>query len=236
MIPVVFLPGFDGDAALRSEFTAALGERRALRAVSYPNRPLASLDAYRAHAMAEMPVDWRPALVAESFSGLVAARWAAQDARVRALVLCGAFARNPVGAAAALGASWPALVKAGPALWSPFSRASGDARRMRWARELSRAMGRLRDDVVAERLRLIAGEDAGPGLAALPIPVVVVNFDADRVVGAAARAHLASVCQNAEVLNLPGPHFALATRPRECAAAIGACLGRLFPDAPPHPT
>jgi hypothetical protein len=51
--------------------------------------------------------------------------------------------------------------------------------------------------------------------------VLLVQFDGDRVIGAAARAHLESVCHNAQVLRLPGPHFAIETRPRECAEAIG---------------
>ena len=232
MTPVVFLPGFDGDAALRGEFTAALAATRPVRAIGYPNRPLGSLDAYRTHAMGETPVDWRPVVVAESFSGLVAARWAAVDARVRGLVLCAAFARNPVGGAAAFGASFPGLVKAGPSLWGPVARASGDERRRRWSASLARAMGRMRDDVVVERLRLIETEDAGPHLASLRIPILVVNFESDLVVGAAARAHLARVCDNAAVLDLPGPHFALETRPRECAAAIAARLAGLLPDPP----
>ena len=231
MTPVVFLPGFDGDAALRHEFVAELARHRPVRAVSYPNRMLGSLDAYRAHAMAEAPVDWRPVLVAESFGGLVAARWAALDPRVRALVLCGSFARNPVGAAAALGAAWPGLVKLGPVLWGPVARASGNARRIRWADGFARSLGELRDDVVAERLALIAGEDAAPGLARLAIPLVLVQFDSDRVVGRAARAHLEAACHNARVLKLPGPHFALETRPRETAAAIEAELARLLPPA-----
>ena len=76
--------------------------------MSYPRHPLGSLAAYRDHAMAEMPVDWRPVLVAESFSGLVAARWASVDVRVRGLVLCAGFARNPVGFAGRGTAGWVA--------------------------------------------------------------------------------------------------------------------------------
>jgi hypothetical protein len=231
MTPLVFLPGFDGDATLRQEFTAELAKAHAVRPVSYPNRALGSIDGYRAHAMGETPVDWHPVVIAESFSGLVAACWASVDPRVRGVVLCGAFARNPVGGAAAFGASFPGLVKAGPALWSPVARVSGNARRIRWADGLTQALGTLRDDVVSERLRLIASEDAGALLGSLRIPVLVVNFGSDLVVRTAARAHLAGVCHNAHVLDLPGPHFALETRPRECAAAIGERIRALFPQA-----
>jgi pimeloyl-ACP methyl ester carboxylesterase len=212
----------DGEASLRREFVDALGARHAVRAVSYPNRMLGSLDGYREFAMAAAPVDWKPILVAESFSGLVAARWAAMDSRVQALVLCGAFARNPVGHAAALGALMPAFVKMGPAFMGPMAWATGDERRARWGAGLSKALSRLDDDVVAERLRIIATEDVSGELRALRIPTVVVQFESDVVIGAMARSHLESVCHEPRVLRLAGPHFALETRPAECAAAIGA--------------
>ena len=79
MSQIVFLPGFDGDASLRGEFVAELAKRHSVRAISYPNRPLGSLDEYRAQAMSEVPVDWNPVLIAESFGGLVVARWASID-------------------------------------------------------------------------------------------------------------------------------------------------------------
>lgn len=224
MSQLIFMPGFDGRAELRGEFTRALAQRHEVRAVSYPNRILGSLDAYRDHAMAEAPVDWKPVLVAESFSGLVAARWAATDSRVCALVLCASFARNPVGHAAALGAILPALVKLGPAFMAPMAWATSDARRTRWGEGLSRALVGLDDAVVAERLRLIAGEDVSDSLRSLSIPVVVVHFESDLVIPGSARAHLEAACANPRILRLEGPHFAIATHPAECAAAISASL------------
>lgn len=224
MSQLVFLPGFDGHAELRREFLDALALHHEVRAVSYPNRALGSLDAYREHAMGEVPVDWQPVLVAESFSGLVAARWAAIDSRVRALVLCASFARNPVGPAAAMGASFPGLVKLGPMVMGPMPWDANDARRTLWAAGLARALAALDDGVVAERLRLIASEDVSAQLQALRIPTIVVHFDSDHVIGPRARAHLESVCRNPRVVRLEGPHFAIATRPLECAAAISASL------------
>jgi pimeloyl-ACP methyl ester carboxylesterase len=225
MSQVVFLPGFDGRAELRREFLDALATTHEVRAVDYPNRTLGSLDAYRDHAMAAAPVDWKPVLVAESFSGLVAARWAEVDVRVRALVLCAAFARNPVGQAASLGAMLPALVKMGPGFMGPFGAwGSGDARRERWSAGLARALNDLDDAVIAERLRIIGSEDISGTLAELRVPVVVVHFTGDQVIGSMTRAHLEQACREPRVLRLDGPHFALATRPAECAAAISASL------------
>ena len=228
MTPAVFLPGFDGDATLRGEFVEALARRRPATGVSYPPEVLGSLARYRDHAMAQCPVDWRPVLVAESFSGLVATRWAAQDPRVRAVVLCGAFASNPVGFAARLGAAWPSLVKLTPWLSHPAALASGDARRARWSEDFTRTLAELPAPVVRERLTLIAREDLARELPGLAAPVLLVQFDDDQVVGRRARAGLEAACPRARVLRLPGPHFALETRPDECAAAIDAALREIL--------
>jgi pimeloyl-[acyl-carrier protein] methyl ester esterase len=231
MSQIVFLPGFDGNAGLRRDFVAALSRRHEVRAVSYPNRTLGSLDAYRVQAMGEAPVDWQPVLIAESFSGLVATRWASLDPRVQALVLCGSFARNPLGYATELGAAWPALVKMGPALMNPAAQLSAEPARRRWSSGFARTMGELRNDVVAERLRLIATEDVGPMLGALRIPVVVVHFEDDLVIPPLARAHLLAACSRPHVVRLPGPHFALETRAAECAEAVDHALAAVLPRA-----
>jgi pimeloyl-ACP methyl ester carboxylesterase len=109
-------------------------------------------------------------------------------------------------------------------LMGPITWAIGDARRAKWGAGLSRAMGELDDDVVAERLRLIAGEDVSAALHALTIPVVLVHFKGDLVIDAAARAQLEAACNRPRVVKLDGPHFAIATRPAECAEAIAASL------------
>lgn len=228
MTPAIFLPGFDGDATLRAEFVDALARARPATGVSYPAQPLGTLASYQEHAMGQAPVDWEPVLVAESFSGLVATRWASTDPRVRAVVLCGAFARNPVGAAARFGAALPTLVKLTPWLSHPVALASGDPRRARWSRDLVRTMSDLPPAVVAERLALIASEDLARELAGLTVPVLLVQFDGDQVVGRRARAALEAACPSARVLRLPGPHFALETRPADCAAAIDRALRDLL--------
>lgn len=233
MTPAIFLPGFDGDSTLRSEFIEALARARPAAGVSYPPHPLGTLARYQEHAMGQAPVDWAPVLVAESFSGLVATRWASVDPRVRAVVLCGAFARNPVGAAARWGAAWPSLVKLTPWLSHPVALASGDPCRARWSRAFVRTMSSLPSTVVGERLSLIAHEDLGRELAELSVPVLLVQFEGDQVVGARAREALEEARPDATVLRLPGPHFALETRPAGCAEAIDLALRHLLSESAP---
>ena len=229
MTPIVFMPGFDGDASLRRDFVRALGRHHEVHSVSYPERCLGSLEGYRDHAMASVPVDCRPVLIGESFSSLVAASWAAVDPRVRCVVLVGGFARNPVGWAARAGAWMPTLVKMGPSLMRPVAQLSGNELRRLWTMGFSTAMARLPSAVVAERLRIVEEAQTAATLRSVRVPLLVVQFKGDQVVGRGARDHLESVCHNAQVLHLPGPHFAIEVRPQECADAIGGRIRELIP-------
>lgn len=217
---IVLLPGFDGVAELRAPFVAALAERHPARAIGYPNRTLDTLNGYARFAAAQVGPDARPLVLAESFSGLVAARWAASDPHVAGLVLCGAFARSPV-PLASLGARLPSIAQfLGANFLKPAGFMAGDPARRRWSKGLADAIAGMKREVVAERLRLIAEEDVSRSLAAIRVPVVVVEFADDLVVGRFATRELARCCAGSTTVRVAGPHFALETRPRECAEAL----------------
>ncbi|MBC8024138.1 MAG: hypothetical protein H7Y14_13520, partial [Burkholderiales bacterium] len=199
---IVFLPGFDGVGELREEFVAELGSVAPARAIGWPNRKLDTLNGYARFAAAQVSPESRPVLVAESFAGLIAARWAAQDPHVAALVLCGAFARNPV-PWSALGASMPATAQFfGANFVNPMSLLSGDAARKRWSQALATAIRSLDRDVIAERLRIVSTEDVGAELQSLRIPIVLAQFQDDVVIGAAARAALEAACSKPRVVRI----------------------------------
>ncbi len=225
---ILFLPGFDGNATLREPFVAALNAHHPARAVSYPNATLGSLRGYCRYAAAQAAPDRRHILVAESFSGLVASRWASTDPHVEAVVLCASFVRNPVRWLASVGAALPEIVRLGAKLLRAIPPATRDPRHLAWSRDFNDTILALQDDVIAERLRIIADEDVSRELEALRIPIVLMQFEGDQVVGSRARGELEQVCRNAEVLRVPGPHYALEIRPRECADLIGRRIRTLF--------
>jgi hypothetical protein len=43
-----------------------------------------------------------------------------------------------------------------------------------------------------------------------------------------AHAVLTAACADARIVRIPGPHFAIETRPRETAAALRGALAELF--------
>ena len=225
---VLFLPGFDGAAELRRPFMDALRRRFATRGVSYPGAALGTLNAYARFAAAASAAESRPVVVAESFSGLVAVRWAARDPHVAALVLCASFARNPMPWLTTMGATLPFAVKLGAHLLPAITSASRDALRRKWSSELSRTLAALPEEVVAERLRMIAEADITADLGTLAMPIVLVQFEEDVVIGARARQELEAACPKAEVVRIAGPHFSLETRPAECAEAIALKIAGLF--------
>ena len=225
---VIFLPGFDGVAELRAPFVEAIAEHHRARAIGYPNRKLETLNGYARFVAAQMTPESRPVVVAESFSGLIAARWAAQDPHVAGIVLCGAFAANPV-PWTGLGASLPSMAQfIGANFLNPMAFASGDPARRRWSSALAAAVASMHRDVVAERLKLIAAEDVSADLRALRIPIVLVQFDDDLLIGSRARGALEAVCHNAQVVRFKGPHFSIEVRPRESAAAIREPLAAIL--------
>lgn len=225
---IVFMPGFDGVGELRREFVEALAGIAPASAIGYPNRTFESLNGYARFASSHVSPESRPVLVAESFSGLVATRWAAQDPHVAAIVLCGAFARNPV-AWSGVAASMPATARfLGANLVNPMTYFSGDPARRRWSGALKTAMRSLHKDVVAERLRIIATSDVSAELRSLRIPVVLAQFDEDLVIDPESRAALQAACLEPRVVKIPGPHYAIETRPREAADALRHELTVLF--------
>jgi pimeloyl-ACP methyl ester carboxylesterase len=227
---IVFLPGFDGAAEPRSDFIAALGEHHPARAIGYPNRKLDTLDGYARFAASHVDADSRPLLVAESFSGLVAARWASRDPHIAAVVLCGGFARSPI-PGVSLAASFPSLAQF--FILNPAGFASRDAVRRRWSQALDAAIRALDLEVIAERLRLIAIEDVSGELRTLRVPIVLVQFLGDFVIGRRARGELEAACGNARIVRHEGPHFAIETQPREIAAVLREPIAALFqPGAP----
>jgi pimeloyl-ACP methyl ester carboxylesterase len=133
-----------------------------------------------------------------------------------------------VGFAANLGAMLPGVTKFGPRLSAAVLAKPGDRANREWSEGLIGTLRAMRDEVVAERLRLIARCDVRSELAALRIPVVLAQFERDRVLSRRVQVELESVCHNAAIVNIDAPHFALEVQPEACAAAIASTLGTLL--------
>src|SRR5262245_21849903 len=96
MVALVLLPGMDGTAKLPEEFVAALGPTVEATVVSYPTDRAMGYPELESLVRSRLPVDRPYVLLGESFSGPIAISIAGScPAGLRALILCGSFARNP---------------------------------------------------------------------------------------------------------------------------------------------
>lgn len=227
MPSLVLLPGMDGTGMLFAPFVQALGDRMAVHIVRYPPGHPPGCAALADHALAALPPQGDVVVLGESFSGPVAIALADRlPQRVKALVLCGSFARNPrpglawlrglLGRVPSRGLPLP-MPLLGRALMGRFGTAA--LREM-----LAEAMAQVGKPVLQSRLLAVMTADATPALRRLQMPVLVLQASEDRVVPAGAARQVLQACPHARLQILRGPHFLLQTQPALAAKAVCSFL------------
>src|SRR4051812_4389167 len=94
---LILLPGLHGTADLFLPLLAAIPPDLPTRIISYPTHEPLSYDDLLRLIDTQLSNEESIVLIAESFSGPLALRYAAMHpARVRAVILCASFIRSPV--------------------------------------------------------------------------------------------------------------------------------------------
>src|SRR5262249_47392049 len=97
MATLVLLPGMHGSGELFADFVAALGAEHEAIAITYPKDQPLGYARLESIVRSELPSDRSYVLLGESFSGPIALSIAASaPCRLRGLILCGSFAKNPM--------------------------------------------------------------------------------------------------------------------------------------------
>jgi sigma-B regulation protein RsbQ len=213
----------DGTGILFKEFVRRLPDGVDANVVRYPE------DKYLTYAqLAEMvtrllPVYEPYVIVAESYSGPVAALLAAQPAgNLQAIVFVSSFVSLPCGRIGA----W--IAKALPA---PLFRARTPAIVLRWllmnsatAREqlveVQDAIARVSPEVLARRLRDALTADFAEMLRACTVRIVCLLPETDRLLGTRALRRFLAVKPDMETVKIAGPHFLLQCAPDSCICAL----------------
>src|SRR5882762_948969 len=95
--PLILLPGLDGTGDLFHPLLNAIPSDQPTRIIPYPTHQPLCYNDLLALIHSQLAADENLILVAESFSGPLALRYAAMHpARIRALILCASFIRSPV--------------------------------------------------------------------------------------------------------------------------------------------
>jgi pimeloyl-ACP methyl ester carboxylesterase len=218
----LLLPGLDGSGRLFAPLLAAGPRAFQPEPLSFPpDRPL-GYDALAALVRARLPRR-RFVLLAESFSGPLAVRLAAERPKgLAALVLAASFLHRPLDpllhplralvGARLFGVPMPAMVvrrfMAGPD--------APDA----LVAEVQRAVAAVSPEVLALRAREALAVDARDALAGVEVPILFLAPTRDRLIRRDAHEDVLALRPDAEVAPIEAPHMVLQRCPHASLARI----------------
>jgi pimeloyl-[acyl-carrier protein] methyl ester esterase len=213
----------DGTGILFQEFVRRLPDGIDANVMRYPEHK------YRTYAqLAEMVIPLLPAsepyaIIAESYSGPIAALLAAHPVgNLQAVVFVSSFVSLPCGR---IGARLAKLLPA------PLFRARVPAAILRWllmnssaTREqisaVKEAIARVRPEVLARRLRDALTADFADMLRDCTVRTVCLLPDADRLLGNRGLRGFLAAKPDIEIVRIAGPHFLLQCAPDNCNSAL----------------
>lgn len=223
MMTLVLLPGMDGTGSLFNSFVIALGSRYTIKVVSYPpNEPLDYAE-LEARVSAALPTDGPFVILGESFSGPIAVSLAAScPSRLKGLILCCSFVRNPYPFAAYFKPFVDLL---------PITEMSTSMLRNvllgRFASDalhsaLASATAQVSKSVIHARMRAVISVDVSQKLAAIEVPILYLRASHDHVIPRRASELMKNLKPEMRVVELDAPHFLLQAAPVEAAIMLYA--------------
>jgi pimeloyl-ACP methyl ester carboxylesterase len=227
-LPVLLLPGLDGTGRLFARFLAAANGALDLRVVSYPTHRALGYEALMGFVRGQLPRQGRWALLAESFSGPLALRLAAEPPPgLAAVVLAASFHRRPA-------RRWLAAFRPAAPLFfnaplpAPAVRAllAGLDAPGELVTEVRAAVAAVPGRVMVARAEEALEADASPALATSRLPLLVLAGRNDRLLRRAIPEEILALRPDAEVHLLDAPHLVLQRQPNRAMALVEDFLGR----------
>jgi pimeloyl-[acyl-carrier protein] methyl ester esterase len=205
-----------------------LGSSVETQVMSYPLDQLLGYAELEALVRAALPKGRSFVLLAESFSGPIGIRIAADPpAGLAGIILCVTFAKNPyplLGWAGPWAAGFP--VKSlprwmrAPFMWGALSPDAAPE-------QAARATAQVDEAVLRHRISAVLAVDETDALARIKIPALVLQASADFVVPGQASEYILRILPQAQHVEVDGPHLLMQTYPAECAAAVTQFVSRL---------
>ena len=231
---LVLLPGMDGTGRLFDDFVAELPSGTEHTIVRYPGDRVLGVRALCEILERSLPRNESYALVAESFSGLVAIEHAvSQPRRLAGIVLCASFATRPL-AIRLPGAAWLSRslhFRSAPPPWVVRWLLTGGDASSRVIEEVRMAIASVEPRVIADRLEEVMKRRPLAPLEGISVPVLYLQGARDRLVGERGLAQISEAIPHRCLQVIDGPHLLLQTRPRAAAGAILAFLSAIGPES-----
>ena len=221
---MALLPGLDGTGDLFRPLLDVIPPSMNTRVISYPTDAIRSYSELLGLVEARLRDERDLVLVAESFSGPLALRYAAAfPKQVRGVVLCASFVRPPVPGWVRWFCSAAVFFRPPPALVVRRLMVGRDAPEA-LVEAVRVAIRRVRPAVLAGRVKEVLCVDAVPALRACASPVLYLTARRDALMGHSALRAIQDVRGDVRVAELDAPHLLLQ---REPAAAWGEIAGFL---------
>jgi pimeloyl-[acyl-carrier protein] methyl ester esterase len=224
---LVLLPGIDGSGRMYAPLLAAGPRRLAPRVVSFPRDEALGYDELLPLARAALPARGRYALLAESFSGPLAIRLAAERPRgLVALILAATFLHRPLNPVlsplrALVGARFFGIAM--PAAAIRHLLAGPDAPDA-LVHEIQQAVAAVTPAVMAHRALAALQVDVREDLGRVAVPILYLGPTRDRLIRTDVAEELLALRPDAEVALLDAPHMILQRCPHAALERIEAFL------------
>jgi pimeloyl-[acyl-carrier protein] methyl ester esterase len=212
---VLLLPGLDGTGKLLDRFVALTPAGLSCEVIAYQDN-FASLDEYVNVVKARLGAGAPTVLVAESFSGPIAAQIASRCRdQIAGVVFAASFVKPPHAALLNLAEISPTLLfnLMRETLVNHFC-ANGVHDKV-VLDEAKAVVGALASEVIKRRLMLL-GSLAKLRLAPIDIPVLSLRATRDRLITKTATSSIANTFPKTLSIDVDSPHFLLQTRPEQC--------------------
>ena len=226
---IIILPGLDGTGDMVEDFATHLGAAREVRVVRYPSTEALGYDDLSKLISASLPQDRPYCLLAESFSGPVATRIAAEAPKgLRAIIFAASFVSKPSYVPKAF-ANFATLVSPNSSnllrLATPFT--FGRWRTHELQSLLLKSAGAVSSKVLAQRIREAMEANELYRFSRLDVPMLYIRPSQDRLVSSAAAKAMVQSNPSLNVVHVEGPHFILQTKPEACSAIVADFLDAL---------
>lgn len=221
---VVILPGLDGTGKMLTEFVEGMGTQHSIQPITYPADLILSYPELTQFVFKTLPEDKPYVILAESFSGPIAVKLAAQDPKgLRAIIFAASFVQKPN----ALPRFFGKFAKFFPLTTSLSYKLASPITFGKWATEkqesnLESAIKSVSKNVLADRIKSIMAVDELASFRKLKLPMLYLQPTQDRLVSKSSVNHMRKHNENMCLQEIEGSHFILQTNATSCSKAISA--------------